>query len=87
MAGLPEAVKEARRQGEGRARRGQDELHQVLQGCARPLAHDQGLEKRDIDNTIAHNPVVQNPPSINVAGRDVAEGLTFGKNVDKQDHS
>jgi hypothetical protein len=31
--------------------------------------------------------VVQNSPSIHIAGRDVAEGLTFGNNVDKQDHS
>ncbi len=46
-----------------------------------------GITSHIIDNTIAHNTVVQNSPSINVAYRDVAKGLTFGNNVDKQDHS
>ena len=53
----------------------------------RPLTRDQGLEKRDIDDTIADNPVVQNPPRLNVTGGDVANSFALGQDVDKEDHS
>ena len=59
----------------------------MLQGCTRPLAHDQGLEKWDIDYSIADNPVVQNPPSSNVTGGDVAKSFVLGQDIDKLDHS